>query len=286
MNDLKYTFLYSSVGVLTHIDDAIKGEYYFLFFDNETEYIVRHGLVNRKHYALKNDIGGGGGYGESAEHYNAKMAIVYNKKYFDTIFKEFIEFDEVKPEKRQENKIPDLSCYIDGNLVMAIEIYSTNKKTEDDIIELKKLNIPVIEIDINNENKVEHLILPASLEANRQKYSELIEQYKNVKQRLKYSAGVDEENVYSIVRQDDEGTYGFETSGIPDLIGKIESIESRIREQQREIEGFTERDYPDYRKFSLRISGTEHEIRTIPEDIERVKKDIRFIEREIEGFRK
>ena len=179
MKELKYIRLFDSKGILTHINDAEKGEIYNQYIGEEVEYIVREGDINRKHFSAKNPFNelsmvNFSGGGESIDHYNAKMEIVFNKKYFDTIIGKEITFHRVLAERKINNKIPDISCYdANDNLVMVIEIYNTNKKNDLDIQELKTINVPVVEIDINNGNKCEHLILPTLLEANKPRYKEI-----------------------------------------------------------------------------------------------------------------
>ena len=179
MKELKYIRLFDSEGILTHINDAEKGGIYYQYVGDEVEYIVRQGDVNRKHFSAKNPFNelsmvSFSGGGESIDHYNAKMEIVFNKKYFDTIIGKEITFHKVLAERKINNKIPDISCYdADNNLVMVIEIYNTNKKNDLDIQALKTLNVPVVEIDINDGNKCEHLILPTLLEANKPRYKEI-----------------------------------------------------------------------------------------------------------------
>lgn len=261
MSDLKYTYMYSSNGDLTHIKDANKNQYYYPYFDKETVFIVRDGLVNRKHYSLKNNSGGGFlgnnvGNGESFDHYNSKMEVVFNKGYYDTIFKKFISFDEVVPEKKQGNKIPDLSCFINGVLVLAIEIYSTNEKTFEDIEELKKIKIPVTEININNGNETEHLILPAVLEANRQEYERLLKNYTWFKKEVGRDREVNEEAIEQRIRIEDSGT----TRDIEGIEYRISEIREEISSQQNEIEGFADKYHPEYKTLQSEIERLEGEI--------------------------
>lgn len=193
MKELKYIWLFDSEGILTHINDAEKNRIYYQYVGDEVEYIVRHGDINRKHFSAKNPFNelsmvNFSGGGESIDHYNAKMEIVFNKKYFDTIIGKEITFHRVLAERKINNKIPDISCYdADNNLVMVIEIYNTNKKNDLDIQALKKLNVPVVEIDINDGNKCEHLILPTLLEANRQIYNEVERIKSDFKDRIRRS---------------------------------------------------------------------------------------------------
>ena len=166
----KYGYFYNSDNILTFIDDAIKGEIYTNLAG--IEFIVREGDVNIKHYAIKNRLNhlsfSSAGGGESPEHWYAKMKIVYELKYYDDIFNQYVHFAKVVPEKGMNGKIPDLSCYDEkDNLVMLIEIKCTNEKSIEDIEKLFVNKVPLIEIDIKNDNKCKHLILPTLLEINR-----------------------------------------------------------------------------------------------------------------------
>lgn len=181
MSEIKYEYLYNEFNKLIHNTNAIRGADYRMYKDFPLDYTFKQG-EQREFFTLKNGSETGG---ESPEHYNAKMKIVKEKKYFDTIFKQWIEFDNVVEEIYQiGNKKPDLSCYNDkGELVMCIEIFFTHRKSEEDIEQLKKIQVPIVEIDIKNENKCNHIILPALLESNRDQYNILRDQYNKIRER-------------------------------------------------------------------------------------------------------
>lgn len=181
MTDLKYEYLFNSDGKLTHHSEAIRLNEYSLYPGESLDYIYKEGN-ERQYFALKKvsnnpfeeitlkKVGG-----ESIEHYNAKMKIAYEKKYFDTIFNQWIEFDFIVAEKQQEgNKIPDLSCYdSNGNLILCVEIYFTNSKSLEDIEKLKNIKVPIVEININYDNRCKHIVLTEVLESNRQKLADI-----------------------------------------------------------------------------------------------------------------
>lgn len=171
LTENKYIYLYNTENVLTHFSEAIRGDDYKMYPNEPLDYTFKKG-TKLEYFSLKNNSTSGG---ESAEHYNAKMEIAKEKKYYDTIFKETVYFNKVVPEKfLLENKKPDLSCYDENdNLVCIIEILYSNKKTFEDIEKLKSNKVAVIEIDIKNGNKCEHLILPTLLESNRAEYNNL-----------------------------------------------------------------------------------------------------------------
>lgn len=300
MKDLKYTYLQDKTGKLTHINESIKGECYYLEHTN-IEFIVRDGELNRKHYALKNSVNSLSlGGGESVEHYNAKMQIVYESKYYDDIFKTDVFFSRVISEKKINNKIPDLSCYDENdNLVMLIEIKYTNKKYESDIIELRKIGIPVVEIDINNENKCKHIILPTLLENNRQRFREIKDIFsrcdKSKKQEL-----IRFENEFKRVREKfspdfkryEDRIHYFKESISGDGGQRIEKIntwlQKRIerfkyryknyKEDRKRVEDFREGIY----KLNYRIGKIEREIKESKLEYKRIEREIKDRKKDIE----
>jgi hypothetical protein len=172
MIDLKYEYLFNEMNVLTHYSEAIRGNDYRLYPGMSLDYTFKQG-EQREYFAQKihhNSFSECGG--ESIDHYNAKMKIAHELKYFDTIFNEWVLFDKVIPEKKQiGNKRPDLSCYDKENvLVCCIEIMKTNAKNNEDKEKLKKIDCLITEIDINNENKCEHIALPRIFEIYREEH--------------------------------------------------------------------------------------------------------------------
>jgi len=240
----KYEYLYNKDNVLTHYDDAIRGEDYKLYKHTPLDYVFKEGK-ERAFFTLKYDnpffsVGGG----ESIEHYNAKMEIAHDNKYYDTIFKSWVEFDKVIPEQKQNSKIPDLSCYVNDVLVCCIEIHNTNKKTDEDIEELKKLNVPVIEININNENRCEHIILPALFESNKREYRKL-------------TSEIDEINIPM-----------GELETERDIKREIKVTEDRIRECRGSIEQTTEQIQSRLlHEYGERVAEQERRVQSVKEEI-------------------
>ena len=185
MSKRKYLYFYNSDGILTHIDKAIKGEIYTGF--GGIEFIVRYGDINIKHYAIRNKLNHLAIGGESPEHYNAKMKIVEELKYYDDIFEQDVHFAKVVPEQKINDKIPDLSCYDEKeNLVMLIEIKYSNGKDFSDLQKLSKNKVPLVEIDIKNNDKCSHLILTEVLEINKQKLSKIKRVFQQSSESIKY----------------------------------------------------------------------------------------------------
>lgn len=179
--ELKYNYLYNRHNQVVFVENAIKDDYKIsLNSDLDYTYVETYnrtdGTIVSGHFKLKSDnpfayLGSIESNPESIEHINAKLEIVYNKKYYDTIFNQWIYFDNVIEEKKQDSKRPDLSCYVDNKLVCLIEIYHTNKKTELDIEKLKLTGVPVIELDTYGNTK--HLVLPKILEFNKREFEQI-----------------------------------------------------------------------------------------------------------------
>mgnify|MGYP003640315989 FL=1 len=264
----KYEYFYDSDKVLTHIDDAFKPNIYTSI--EGIEFIVRDGDVNIKHYAVKDTLKSLGfgftGGGESPEHYNAKMKIVKELKYYDDVFNQEIHFAKVVPEKGINDKIPDLSCYDkEDNLVMLIEIKYTNEKSEEDIKKLAINKIPLIEIDIKNDNKCKHLILPEALEVNKPRLKEVQrlfkESSKGFKEKIeqaereyenyaeKYSPDIN--SFREGIRELEDGMQSKGTGRNREMESSKESIRDGIRERKQR--GSEIRN--DIKSFKRRISN-------------------------------
>jgi hypothetical protein len=169
MNNPEYEYLYNEDNQLVHYSKAIRGADYKMYIDDndflytyksgdQRQYFVSKKVSNNPFAKITN--------GESADHYNSKMKIAHDLKYFDTVFNQEVFFDKVVPERwySEQSKRPDLSCYQNGKLVACIEILNTSRKSEEDIERLKELDCLIIEIDINNENRCEHIALPKVFE--------------------------------------------------------------------------------------------------------------------------
>lgn len=232
----KYEYLFDVNDKLVHHSEAIRLNEYRLYPGEPLDYIYKQG-DEREYFAKKIEstnvfgligIQERGSYGESPEHYNAKMKIVHEKKYYDTIFNQWIEFYNVVPEFYHEiKKRPDLSCYDENNkLVCCIEICWSNAKTEIDIEKLKQLNVPIIEIDIKNENRCKHLILPTLLEVNRQEYDKLSSEYKLAKSEEQRDLS---EGIYQAVEIETQ----FDDDPTTEL-RELETEHKRLAEQLRQ----------------------------------------------------
>jgi hypothetical protein len=294
----KYEYFYDSDKVLTHIDDAFKPNIYTSI--EGVEFIVRDGDKNIKHYAVKDRLKSLGfgftGGGESPEHYNAKMKIVKELKYYDDVFNQEIQFAKVVPEKGMNGKIPDLSCYDDqDNLVMLIEIKCTNEKSIEDIEKLSVNKVPLIEIDIKNDNKCKHLVLPTLLETNKPRFKEVRrlfkESSKGFKEKIEKSEREYRENAekYSPdinffrdgIQEAKQGIQSEFREQISGINASIESSIERIRDGIREC-GEREKELRnDIESFKGKISNNDESTYKIDYRIGKVEAEIDRVELEI-----
>lgn len=152
MSDIKYSYAVNKYNELVDIINAKKENEPFYLYGSDIKVIARQGTKNTWHFASYSGQYGGG---ESPEHYNAKMKIkedgyfIFNNT---KILPKKIEVEMYHKISEVKKKQPDVTFY-DANdeLMCAIEIYVTNKKTEEDIEYLKKLNIPVYEYDYHKK---------------------------------------------------------------------------------------------------------------------------------------
>jgi DNA repair exonuclease SbcCD ATPase subunit len=304
MIEVKYEYLFNELNEIVPFTNAIKGDKYRLYPNAPLDYIFRQGEVNTPHFSLKsnnpfagvnNNSSGSGG--ESIEHHNAKMKIAYELKYYDTIFEQWIEFDKVIPEFSHENKKrPDLSCYQNGKLAACIEIFKTSKKSEQDIEILKKLDCLIIEIDINNENRCEHIALPKVLESNREKYKELSEQYKRAKreeqsdlsERVQFAVRIEtqfdydpSEKLRELEREYKETAEKCQ-SGLSKIIEEVKIFESEV---ERKTTTRTERINIWLQKRLSKVKGridtikaAKSEFDSVESELQRTKNEINRIE--------
>lgn len=307
MTDLKYEYLFNSDGKLTHHSEAIRLNEYSLYPGESLDYIYKEGN-ERQYFALKKvsnnpfeeitlkKVGG-----ESIEHYNAKMKIAYEKKYFDTIFNQWIEFDFIVAEKQQEgNKIPDLSCYdSNGNLILCVEIYFTNSKSLEDIEKLKNIKVPIVEININYDNRCKHIVLTEVLESNRQKLADInfkLQEFEQEQQGLEteYNRLADElqKGLSGITTDIKYFEINFKTriykidNWLQERLSKIEGEPNsfdKIKTAEREIKKIE----ANGEKTDYRIGKLESEINRIEIDIKQRKTSFREIasKSKIEWFR-
>jgi len=153
MSRLKHKYSLDKFGNVVSISEAKKGNVYY-FGQTDIELIVKDGGTNRKHFSLKS--GGSidslfSGGGESPEHYNAKYEIKKQGFFYWNDIKIKPSRIEIEYEFKTIDKISDVVFFDeDDNLMCVIEVYFTNKKTQKDIDDFKKLNTNVYEYNIKN----------------------------------------------------------------------------------------------------------------------------------------
>lgn len=271
MTDLKYDYLFDENNEVISYSEANSNNSYRIYKDEPLMYgykesFERKNNVNvRGHFFIKTYNPMYSGTNESPEHYNAKMKIAKEKKYYDTIFKTDVFFDEVVIEKKVlGNKRPDILCYNDNQLVCIIEIHYTNEKNNEDIEKFKLNNVPLIEIDIKNENRCKHLILPALLESNRPKYRILKEEKSRIER--KYEQKFDRLcNKYE---------------------GRIEELRDKIKELREQSEGSIEGRRNEINKLEERIDYYTTRRTTTRDCIKSIENEIRINESEIRNIEK
>ena len=286
----KYEYLFDADNKLVHNSEAIRLNEYRLYPNEPLDYIYKQG-DEREYFAKKienNNVFGFVGvkeqgiYGESPEHYNAKMKIVHESKYFDTIFKQWVEFDLVVPEFYHDiKKRPDLSCYDAKNkLVCCIEICWSNAKTEIDIIKLKELKVPIIEINLKNDNKSKHLVLTNVLESNKSVFEELQKQFRQANEHFGNVARENESLKASVTKINARNEYlrTFNEKGNGDY--KDEEIDTIEREIKTRIFQTTEI-IRNLRAYSNRTQDEETQLR-LHRELNNCENEIKSIEGLIE----
>lgn len=287
----KYKYLYNEKSELVFIDNASKGDYKYNKYDVDYNYCYvksykrEDGVKVRAHFSLKsnNPLFIQGGLNESIEHSNACRKIVYEKKYFDTIFNQDVYFDFVEEGKKVKFGMkPDLLCYNENKLVLIIEIHYTNAKTLEDIEKLKKYNVPVVQIHIKNENECEHLILPTLLEANRQKYNELDSEYKRVKKKERRELSETDEGIIREKTERETSSDWFEIKG---LEKKTEELQRRIQQSESEYTRLKNESSSAIREAGSTISYIEQKIKKVNKSRINAKENYRLYHNKIFNVR-
>src|SRR5699024_326079 len=178
-------------------------------------------------------------------------------------------------EEKHGDKTPDLSCYVDGELVMIIEIAKSNPKTQEDIEELKKIGVPLVEINIEDNEQCRHLILPKILASNTEKYREVLERNERVANKIRAIESVERGSIEANVQADIRRARRADFERLDNLKREIEGIENSIREYSR-------RNDPDYisienehTKIEREVKESDRRLAEYGEHIERLKSEIK-----------
>ena len=159
INNLEYAWVGNAI---KHIDSANKEDSYYLDEDLTIPLVYCNGTVVKSYWRKESNIDESiirnfFGSSESVEHYNKKIqlskSLVLNNVSIDDEIQDYVILGScsiVEYRAKEINKIIDL-VYLDnnGDVLVGIEIFCTNKKTSKDIEKFNKLKFPVYEYDIN-----------------------------------------------------------------------------------------------------------------------------------------
>jgi hypothetical protein len=159
INNLEYAWAGNAI---KHIDSANKEDSYYLDEDLTIPLVYCNGTVVKSYWRKESNIDESiirnfFGSSESVEHYNKKIqlskSLVLNNVSIDDEIQDYVILGSssiVEYRAKEINKIIDL-VYLDnnGDVLVGIEIFCTNKKTSKDIEKFNKLKFPVYEYDIN-----------------------------------------------------------------------------------------------------------------------------------------
>ncbi len=159
INNLEYAWVGNEI---KHIDSANKEDSYYLDEGLNIPLVYCNGTVVKSYWRKESNIDESiirdfFGSSESVEHYNKKIqlskSLVLNNVSIDDEIQDYIILGSssiVEYRVKEINKIIDL-VYLDnnGDVLVGIEIFCTNKKTSKDIEKFNKLKFPVYEYDIN-----------------------------------------------------------------------------------------------------------------------------------------
>lgn len=298
INNLEYAWVGNDI---KHIDSANKEDSYYLDEDLTIPLVYCNGTVVKSYWRKESNIDESiirdfFGSSESVEHYNKKIelskSLVLNNVSIDDEIQDYIILGSssiVEYRVKEINKIIDL-VYLDnnGDVLVGIEIFCTNKKTSKDIEKFNKLKFPVYEYDINKGVCYPISAPNTNTEEQRRIYSEINEIERNLSGvRIRIEKGRE------YVREQQERIklenkkYREETNRIEELrdwarpfskreeserIGEINDLKERFKWYEEEIR--------DYEKFTSEASAAEPRIKLEIKEAEREELEIkgRFIQ--------
>lgn len=318
----KYPYAFrKSDGKLILIDEAVDEEEYFVKsqISNDTfeAILVKESNRARRYFRFKTkpekSVFLKHFPRDTTRHDSFVHDIVVNKGFFDTIFNKELKFHKAVPEKWQDVKRPDISFYDENdNLVLCLEVFNTNKKTKEDIDELKKIGVPVTEININEINKngkfrCKHIVLPTLLEANRQRTRNIEieinraeEQNRNLKREYeRYSTETTKNEEFRIAKikkeihkKEVEYEEWIERT-IKRRIPEIHRVKQKIQSSSVRLKELSAQNRIDYDEIKRRIryfrdgirklKKTEIEFKKYKNEIERIEMEIRDRKRNTEA---
>ena len=190
INNLEYAWVGNDI---KHIDSANKEDSYYLDEGLTIPLVYCNGTVVKSYWRKESNIDESiirnfFGSSESVEHYNKKIqlskSIVLNNVSIDDEIQDYVILGSssiVEYRAKEINKIIDL-VYLDnnGDVLVGIEIFCTNKKTSKDIEKFNKLKFPVYEYDINKGVCYPISAPNTNTEEQRRIYSEINEIERNL----------------------------------------------------------------------------------------------------------
>ena len=232
INCLQYA--YTTKG-LVNIDDADKFESYFLDKELSIPLTYCSGEKNVPYWRKVSNISAEElkrvfGNSESVEHYNKKIELASGLELTDYSYRKLMyKAHSSKTEYyiKEINKIVDVALFDkDGELLICIEVYYTNKKTQKDIDKFNSLNIIVYEYDIQ-KNRCYPISAGESYQdeyyENRERINKSREYIQEQRKEIKRFKNVPKE--YYEIKESIE----FTKSEIKSQEEQIRYIESKIR---------------------------------------------------------
>jgi len=287
INNLKYAWVANEI---KHIDSANKKEKYYLDEGLTIPLVYCKGNVVKSYWRKESNIDESiirnfFGSSESVEHYNKKIelskSLTLNNVSIDDEIQDYIILGSssiVEYRAKEINKIIDL-VYLDnnGDVMVGIEIFCTNKKTSKDIEKFNKLKFPVYEYDINKGVCYPISAPNTNTEEQRRIYREINEIEKNLSGvRIRIKRGRE------YVRKQRKGIK-LENKKYWEETNRIEELRDRIKELRdssscsRPISKREEESEEDERISEIR--HVNQEINELKERFKRYEDEIRDCEK-------
>lgn len=305
INNLEYAWVGNEI---KHIDSANKEDSYYLDEGLNIPLVYCNGTVVKSYWRKESNIDESiirdfFGSSESVEHYNKKIqlskSLVLNNVSIDDEIQDYIILGSssiVEYRVKEINKIIDL-VYLDnnGDVLVGIEIFCTNKKTSKDIDKFNKLKFPVYEYDINKGVCYPISAPNTNTKEQRRIYNEIKKTERSLSEiRIRIERG----RGYVCEQQEriklENKKYWEETNRIEELrdwarpfskreeserIGEIREVNQKINDLKERFKWYEE-EIRDYEKFTSEASTAEPRIKLEIKEAEREELEIksRFIQ--------
>lgn len=309
INNLEYAWVGNNI---KHIDSANKEDSYYLDEGLTIPLVYCNGTVVKSYWRKESNIDESiirnfFGSSESVEHYNKKIqlskSLVLNNVSIDDEIQDYVILGSssiVEYRAKEINKIIDL-VYLDnnGDVLVGIEIFCTNKKTSKDIEKFNKLKFSVYEYDINKGVCYPISAPNTNTEEQRRIYSEINDIERNLSGvRIRIERGRE----YVCEQQEriklENKKYWEETNRIEEIredimrarygnsFGLSRPIEEFTRERrylENQIREFKQREVQETISVQKQIEqftrNESKEIKTITKEINHLKEIIKYLEK-------